>query len=107
MSGREPVTAEIIPFPLRKAPEADGNARLRRALVGLDEALASQRAALAEWRGALKELGGVVSGLGQGLRRYHSSLDTVSARVGQLHTQAVQLERTADAALALSADQPR
>ena len=65
----------------------------------LDEAVAGQRAAVAAWRGALAELGTVVSGLGDSLQRYRGSLDTLGTRVAGLHAQAVQLERTADAAL--------
>ncbi|MGC1409606.1 MAG: hypothetical protein WA864_11745 [Acetobacteraceae bacterium] len=102
----EPVTAEIIAFPLsRQAPPKDeGQERLRRALVKLDDAIAGQRAAVAAWRGALADLSTVVSGLGENLQRYRGSLDTLGTRVAGLHNQAVQLERTADAALAARAD---
>lgn len=97
------VTAVIIPFPSRRpATGCDGQERLRRALEGLDEALATQRAAVAAWRAALSDLGGVVSGLGDSLRRYRGSLDALGSRVAGLHAQAVRLERTADAALAVS-----
>jgi hypothetical protein len=104
MAEQTPVTAEIIPFPLRQpAPTGDdGQERLRRALEGLDEALAGQRAAFAAWRGALGELSTVVSGLGDSMQRYCGNLDILDTRVAGLHTQAVQLERTADAALAPS-----
>lgn len=97
-------TAEIIPFPLRRAvpPTDDGQERLSRALAGQEEALAGQRAALAAWRGALGELSAVVSGLGSSLQRYRGSLDNLGGHVAGLHAQAVQLERTADAALATS-----
>jgi hypothetical protein len=96
-------TAVIIPFPLRgPTTGCDGQERLRRALAGLDEALETQRAAVAAWRAALSDLGGVVSGLGDSLRRYRSSLDALGNRVAGLHAQAVRLERTADAALAVS-----
>ena len=99
---RHPVTAEIIPFPSRRPRSSadDGQERLRRALAGLDEAVAGQRAAVAAWRGALADLGTVVSGLGDSLQRYRGNLDALGARVAGLHAQAVQLERTADAALA-------
>jgi hypothetical protein len=73
-------------------------------LVGLDNAIAGQRAAVATWRGALADLGTVVSGLGNSLQRYHGSLDTLDARVARLHTQAVQLEHTADAAAVARAE---
>ena len=106
MSEQTSVTAEIIPFPSRRpAPTADdGQERLRRALAGLDEALAGQRAAFAAWRGALGELGTVVSGLGDSMQRYCGSLDTLGTRVAGLHAQAVQLEHTADAALAVASE---
>ena len=104
MSDTPPATAEIIPFPVRRsAPTVDGGQeRLQRALAGLDRALAGQREAVAAWRRALSDLSTVVSGLGDSLHRYRGSLDTLGTRVTGLHAQAVQLERTADAALAKS-----
>jgi hypothetical protein len=106
MSEPTPVTAEIIAFPLRRpAPtKDDGQERLRRALAGLDEAVAGQRVAVAAWRSALADLTTVVSGLGDSLNRYHGSLDALGTRVAGLHTQAVQLGRTADAALTTRAE---
>jgi hypothetical protein len=105
MSQSAPVPATIIRFPkLRHAPgKDDGQERLRRALMGLDKAIAGQRAAVAAWRSALGELSAVVSGLGESLQRYRGNLDTLSGRVSRLHAQAVQLERTADVALATRA----
>ena len=106
MSEQTSVTAEIIPFPSRRpAPTADdGQERLRRALAGLDEALAGQRAAFAAWRGALGELSTVVSGLGDSMQRYCGSLDALGTSVAGLHAQAEQLEQTADAALATASE---
>jgi ABC-type transporter Mla subunit MlaD len=106
MSEPTPVTAEIIAFPLRRPapPKNDGQERLRRALVGLDNAVAGQRAAVAAWRNTLADLSTVVSSLGDSLQRYRGNLDTLGIRVTGLHAQAVQLERTADAALATRAD---
>lgn len=106
MSEPPPVTAEIIAFPLRRSgPATDaGQERLQRALAALDEAVAGQRAAIAAWRGALANLSTVVSGLGDSLHRYRSSLDTLGTRVAGLHTQALRLERIADAALVTRAD---
>ena len=96
----EQPSATILPFPVpRRTPAEDGQERLRRALAGLDAAVAGQRQAVAAWRGALAELGTVVSGLGESLQRYRGNLDTLGTRVAGLHDQAVQLERTADAAL--------
>jgi hypothetical protein len=94
-------TSQIIPFPARRGvTQEDGQERLRRALAGLDSAIAGQRIAVAAWRKALGELGTVVSGLGDSLQRYRGNLDTLSERVTGLHTEAVKLERTVDAALA-------
>jgi hypothetical protein len=106
MSEPMPVTAEIIAFPMRRPapPKDDGQERLRRALAGLDDAVAGQRAAVAAWRSALADLGTAVSGLDDSLRRYRGNLDTLGTRVAGLHSQAVQLERTADAALATRID---
>jgi hypothetical protein len=106
MSEPPPVTAEIIAFPPRRSgPARDaGQERLQRALAALDEAVAGQRAAIAAWRGAQANLSTVVSGLGDSLHRYRSSLDTLGTRVAGLHTQAVRLERIADAALVTRAD---
>ena len=49
---------------------------------------------------SLAELGTVMSGLGESLQRYRGGLDTLGNTRFGLHDQAVQLERTADAALA-------
>lgn len=105
MSEQRTATATIIAFPParptpRSVPTEDGQERLRRALAGLDSAIAGQRAAVAAWRKSLVELGTVVSGLGESLQRYRGSLETLGTRVSGLHAQAVQLEHTADAALA-------
>jgi hypothetical protein len=99
-------TAQIIPFRPRRPPETHepGNERLQRALAALNAAVEDQRVAVASWRGALTDLTKVVSGLGDSLQRYRSSLDGVAARVGSLRTQAVQLERIADAALAAASE---
>ncbi len=95
-------TAQIIVFPSRQSAPTDdeGQERLRRALAGLDSALAGQRLAVAAWRKALGELGTVVSGLGESLQRYRGNLDSLGDRVAGLHTQSVMLERIADTALA-------
>ena len=102
MSEPTPATATIIPFPAREPPATpdEGQERLRRALARLDEAVAGQREAVAAWRGALADLSRVVSGLGDSLHRYRGNLDTLGTRVARLHAQALQLERTADTALA-------
>jgi hypothetical protein len=106
MSDQPALSAQIIPFPSRQpaAPTDEGQERLRRALVALDEAVAGQREAVAAWRGALADLGTVMSGLGDSMQRYRGSLEALDNRVGKLHAEAVQLERTADAALAVSSD---
>src|SRR5579872_1833011 len=91
-------TARIIPFPVRRQAAAldEGQERLRRALEGLDNAIADQRVAVAAWRKALGELGSVMSGLGESLHRYRGNLDMLGERVAGLHTQAVRLEQVAD-----------
>jgi hypothetical protein len=76
--------------------------RLQRALSSLNDALAGQRAAVAAWRSALGDLAGAVSGIDDSLRRYRGSLDSLASRVTGLRAQAAQLERTADAALAIA-----
>jgi hypothetical protein len=98
--------ANVIPFPSRQpAPPTDeGQERLHRALLALDAAVQEQRSAVAAWRAALADLGTVMSGLGESMQHYRSSLDTLDSRVAGLHAQAVQLERTADMALAGRAD---
>jgi chromosome segregation ATPase len=95
-------TASIIPFPVRRNAVAldEGQERLRRALEGLESAIAGQRVAVAAWRKALGDLGTVVSGLGSSLQNYRGNLDTLGERVAGLHSQATKLEQTADAALA-------
>ena len=52
------------------------------------------------------ELSTVVSGLGDSMQRYCGNLDTLGTRVAGLHAQAVQLEHTADAALATGSGGP-
>jgi hypothetical protein len=107
MSDPKPITAKVIAFPLsrQQAPGRDeGQERLRRALVSLDDAIAGQRAAVAAWRSSLADLSKVVSGLGENLQRYRGSLDTLGTRVAGLHNKAVRPERTADAALAAQGD---
>ena len=105
MSESTPVTAQIIPFPLRRPPaQRDKNERLQRSLAALEVAIANQRVAVAAWRSALADLSKVVSGLGDGLQRYRGSLDGLSVRVDSLRAQAVQLERTADIARAATGE---
>jgi ABC-type transporter Mla subunit MlaD len=98
------VTAQVIPFPVRRpqATREQTNERLQQALAALSAAVENQRISVATWRGALADLSKVVSGLGDSLQRYRGNLDGLAARVGALHTQAVQLDRTADAALTAS-----
>jgi len=95
------MSAEIVQFPRQPRPssETEGEQRLHLALQGLEAALACQRAAVADWRKALANLSVVMSGLGDSMRRYRGSLDSLGARVAVLHGQAQLLERTADAAI--------
>src|SRR5579862_8371419 len=102
-------TAEIIPFPPRTVttqtePSAqprdetpDGGqspaeARLTRALNGLNNAVIAQRAAMAAWRSALGDLRTVTSRLGASLRSYNDSLNHLDARVTTLRNEAIKHE---------------
>jgi hypothetical protein len=102
-------SATVIPFPSRRRPasEAAGSVpqnaggdpaqeRLLRALAGLEDALARQRAAVAAWRGSLADLGTATSGLGTTLQSYRDNLEALRQRVAGLHTASVRLERSAD-----------
>jgi hypothetical protein len=113
MSDQPSVSAQIGPFRTRRPkvpgstdrkPTDGGQERLRRALVALDTAIAGQRDAVAAWRSTLANLGAVMGGLGESVQRYRGSLDALDNRVAKLHAQAAQLERTADAALAVGPD---
>jgi len=106
MSDQRSGGAQIIPFPPRRAaaPADDGQERLCRALEALEAARARQRTAVAAWRGALADLGTVMAGLGGSMQRYSGNLDTLADRVASLQCKAAQLERTADAALAIRRD---
>lgn len=96
------MAAEVIPFPngvtLPVAPDPDD--RLARALQGLEQALAEQRAAIAEWRASLRLLQGTMRGVGEGLQRYRGTLDQLRGDVMAVNGQAVQLEQWADCVLA-------
>src|ERR1700722_4740679 len=107
----ESTTAEIIMFPTRvpaaAAPLApasgestDGQARLSRALVGLNDAITMQRAAIAEWKSSLGELRAATGRPGTRPRGYHDSLGQLNARVSRLRTEAVKLEAWADDVIA-------
>ena len=103
MSQTTSATAQIIPFPQRRPPvQRDGTDRLQRAIAALEMAISNQRVAVAAWRSGLADLSKVVSGLGDGLQSCRGSLDGLAVRVDSLRAQAVQLERTADAARAVA-----
>jgi DNA/RNA-binding domain of Phe-tRNA-synthetase-like protein len=90
------VSAEIIPFPGPRRPEAvpapdpviasaptaetDPQLRLRNALAKLQTALEEQRDAVSAWRGALADLGGSVGTL-------RTSFETLQGRLETLKTQ--------------------
>ncbi len=102
--------AEIIAFPRQRTTSdasddaSDGNARLLRALRGLDAALAEQRTAIAAWRASLSRLQETVHGMSDGLQRYRGSLDSLHTGVTRLNGQARQLESWADSVLAAESD---
>lgn len=109
----ESTTAQIIIFPGRTlasetaAPVArtrseptEAEARLSRALVGLNEAVTAQRAAIAAWKSSLGDLSAATGRLGTSLRSYSDSLGQLDARVKTLRTEAVKLETWADDVIA-------
>lgn len=96
------MTAEVIRFPSRRrsaSTDTPDNDRLRRALTGLQSALAEQRQAIAAWRTSLGELQTTVGGLGDGLRHYRGSLDKLQTDVSTLNSEARRLESWADTVL--------
>jgi hypothetical protein len=100
----ESTTAQIIMFPTRvlasetAAPPAE--ARLSRALIGLNDAVTAQRAAIAAWKSSLGDLSAATGRLGSSLRSYNDSLGQLDARVKTLRTEAVKLEAWADDVIA-------
>ncbi len=98
----EQASATIIPFPRPKpaAEEADPAARLQRALVALDLAVAEQREAVAKWRQSLSDLRGSLQGLGQTMGDYNARLGTLADDVMGLNRQAHRMEAWADGVLA-------
>ncbi|MGA3001855.1 MAG: hypothetical protein ABSE20_09015 [Acetobacteraceae bacterium] len=109
----ESTTAQIIMFPTRAlasettAPVArtqteptEAEARLSRALIGLNDAVTAQRAAIAAWKSSLGDLSTATGRLGSSLRSYNDSLGQLDARVKTLRTEAVKLEAWADDVLA-------
>jgi uncharacterized coiled-coil protein SlyX len=99
-------TARIIPFPPRAPADAaceNGALRLRRALDGLNAALADQRKAVATWREALGDLRITMQGLSGALVSYRATLTRLEGQVAELRGDACRLENWADTALAGSA----
>ena len=109
----ESTTAQIILFPTRalasetaaaqtrkQTEPTEAEARLSRALIGLNEAVTAQRAAVAAWKSSLGELSTATGRLGSSLRSYNDSLGQLDARVKTLRTEAVKLEAWADGVLA-------
>ena len=87
--------------PLPRAPgePTPAEARLARALAGLNNAVNAQRAAMTAWKAALGDLKTVTGRLGASLRSYNDSLGHLDARVSTLRTEAVKLEAWADDAI--------
>ena len=102
----EQSSATIIAFPRMKAARpspdaaAEAQARLHRALVSLELALAEQRAAVARWQQGLGALKLSVQGLGQSLETYEDRLGGLAEGVDGLNREARQLEAWADGVLA-------
>jgi hypothetical protein len=105
-----PESATIILFPTpasvpapsaRAKPEpTPAEARLTRALAGLNDAITTQRAAVAAWKASLGELSTATGRLGSSLRGYNDSLGKLDARVATLRAEAVKLEYWADDVIA-------
>ena len=81
-------SAEIIPFPIRKA--ANGRQRLQHALSALDGALGDQRQAVMQWRGAVGDLQGSVRRLGGSVQLYQARLSALREKIGALHEEAAR-----------------
>ncbi len=109
----ESTSAQIILFPTRalaseaasssprvKSEPTEAEARLSRALIGLNEAVTAQRAAVAAWKSSLGDLSMATGRLGASLRSYNDSLGRLDAGVKTLRTEAVKLEAWADDVLA-------
>ena len=90
-SPNPPMSAEIIPFPLRTmapvqpadtalvtALAEDPSDRLQRALALLQQAQAEQRDALAKWRTALAGLSTSVFGLTDSVQQYQNRLSEIA-----------------------------
>jgi hypothetical protein len=97
----------LVANPLARAPgepaqsgePGPAEARLARALAGLNNAVNAQRAAMTAWKAALGDLKTVTGRLGASLRSYNDSLGHLDARVSTLRTEAVKLEAWADDAI--------
>lgn len=94
MPETSPASASILVFP--EKPED----RLRRALRGLEAALAAQAAAVAGLRHELGSLHGAVQGLGGSLLAYSHGLQETQEALAGAGEQTRQLESSADALLA-------
>ena len=90
------VTAEIVPFPGPARPPPQQ--RLVRALTGLEEALAAQRAAVTEWRASLARLQVATGRLGGSLTAFHAGLTRLDAQTARLNGEARHLQAWADRA---------
>lgn len=86
--------------PQRSIEQGQAEARLTRALTGLNDAVTAQRAAVAAWKSSLGDLSAVTGRLGASLRSYNESLGHLDARVASLRTEAVKLEAWADEVIA-------
>ena len=78
----------VIPFPRSDDPQV----QLRRALAGLNSALAEQRREVARWRDSLDELRSAVSSIDTSLHLFRDSLDAVAPAVSGLEAEAARLQ---------------
>lgn len=92
--GQAPANAKVIQFPtrVRAVPEAaapavtpqgadDAASRLDRALLGLNQALVTQRVAVQEWRQNLERLAGSVGSVANSLLSLDTGLEAASERL--------------------------
>ncbi len=96
MSDTQAPAASLLTFPNRAED------RLRLALHRLDAALAAQREAVAAWRAELGRLGTAVRGLDGSVTELQRGFDSTAEALRRADQETQQLDRTADAMLAIA-----
>ena len=82
--------AVILPFPEKGDPAAQD--RLRRALAGLDNAIARQRQAVSEWQSVLHSLRGAIHGLHGAASAQERTLGELAENIAGLHGESLRLQ---------------